>query len=54
MLCAICKGSGSIMAVQNGKRLWFDCPCCGGSYPFGWTDACEAALSIIDAEINKL
>ena len=31
MLCAVCRGCGSVMGFPKGVPEWWLCPCCGGA-----------------------
>lgn len=30
MICKLCRGSGSLVCFDEGKPIWWECPCCGG------------------------
>lgn len=30
MICATCRGGGSLFVVQSGKNEWWNCPSCDG------------------------
>jgi DnaJ-class molecular chaperone len=31
MTCKLCRGSGNLVHFEEGRPIYWTCPCCGGS-----------------------